>query len=769
MPDPASGRAYFITRLLRDVIFQEAGLAGTNARLERRRAWLQRAALIAIGLFTVVALIGFGLSYQRNRAYIADVQQHVDELQKSARTIAPTDNPLTVLPLLNGVRDLPGGYADRDNSVPWLSRLGLYQGDKLGLEAQALYRRLLRQTLLPLVVRRMAEELRRGDANNPEYQYEVLRSYLMLGDPLHYDADSVRLWADIDWRRGPLRDATDAQRADLDAHLAALFQPARFDASLPLDRDLIAQARATLAKLPLAQRVFNRTLRDLDQAGLPEFSVASAGGRNAPFVLARKSGAPLTRGVPGTYTRAGYRKFGQLRDQAALDVAKDDWVLARQESVLTPNGITELRQAMTRLYYDEYIRQWDALLDDITIVPIDGVEKGARVANMLAAPDSPLRALMIAAAQETTLGTVKAGASAVEQGATALTGKLDAVKKRLESALVNEPDVPPPADINPVDAHFQALHELGGKPGGPVPLDTQLAAIRDAAVYLDAADAARRQGLPAPPGDALTKLKLAVQSAPAPLAAVADGISADASALMVGGERARLNALWQANVSRLCRQALDGRYPLVHSSTRDAAPDDFGRILGPGGLIDDFFQKNLVTYVDMSGPAWRWRAGVAPLGIPDDVLAQFQRAAQVRDAFFRAGGHDVSVRFSVRPITIDPAITQFTLDVDGQQLVATPGAPRSTEFLWPSGKGTAQAHVEFTPSGTGAPTPRADGPWALLRLMDNAQLQPTAQPDRFRITFDSDGRQVVLELSASSVANPFRRGLLDQFHCPDRM
>ena len=169
----------------------------------------------------------------------------------------------------------------------------------------------------------------------------------------------------------------------------------------------------------------------------------------------------------------------------------------------------------------------------------------------------------------------------------------------------------------------------------------------------------------------------------------------------------------------------------------------------------------------MSGPQWRWRAGTAPLGIPDDVLVQFQRAAQIRDALFRAGGRDVSVRFSVKPISLDPALTQFTLDIDGQQLVTTPGAPRTMEFLWPSGKGTAQAHVEFTPPGS--PGASASGPWALLRLMDAAQLQPTAQPDRFRITFDSDGRKAVLELNASSVVNPFRRGLLDQFRCPDRL
>ncbi|ALL66859.1 IcmF-related protein [Paraburkholderia caribensis MBA4] len=769
LPDPASGRAYFITRLMRDVIFQEAGLAGTNPKLERRRTWLQRIALGLIGIAVVLALVLFFVSYQRNRAYIADVEQHVTELQKLAQNTRAGDDPLLLLPLLNAARDLPGGYADRNRSVPWLSRLGLYQGDKLGLEAQASYRRLLKQTLLPLVVHRMEDELRRGDANNPDFQYEVLRAYLMLGDSAHFDADSVRLWADIDWRRGPLSNASDDQRNDIDGHLAALFQPAQFDASLPLDKDLIAQARTTLARMPLAQRMFNRVARDLEQAKLPPFSVAAAAGRNASLVLVRKSGAPLTRGISGAYTRAGYQKFGQLRDEAVIDVARDNWVLGREESVLTPNGIDDLKSAMTQLYYDEYIKQWDALLADVAVVPFDGVEKGARVANVLAAPDSPLKAFMLAASQETTLGTVKTGGSLVEQGAGALGNKLDAVKKRLENALGNQPDdaAPPPAQVNPVDAHFQALHDLAGKPGaaGPVPLDTQLAALKDAASYLEASDAARKQGLPAPPGDALNKLKLVAQGAPAPLAGIANDIASGGSMLMVGGERARLNALWQANVAQLCRQALDGRYPLVRGSNRDAAPDDFSRILGPGGLIDDFFQKNLATLVDMSGPQWRWRTGADSLGIPADVLTQFQRAAQIRDAFFRAGGRDVSVRFTLKVLDIDPAIDHATIDIDGQQLVAA-HVDQSMVFQWPSGKGTGQAHVDFDPSGDSA---RADGPWALLHLMDNARLQPTAQADRFKMTFESDGHPLVLQLDASSVTNPFRRGVFEQFRCPERL
>jgi type VI secretion system protein ImpL len=774
LPDASSGRAYFITRLLRDVIFQESGLAGTNRKLERQRAWLQRIALGVIGLVTVLALVAFFVSYQRNEAYIASVDQQVKSLQQLAQNTQATDNPLALLPLLNAARDLPGGYAQRNASVPWLSRLGLWQGDKLGQEAQSSYRRLLRQTLLPLVVRRMEEELRRGDSNNPDFQYEVLRAYLMLGDPTHYDADSVRLWADVDWQRGPLRDATDTQRNDIDGHLAALFEPAYFDPSLPLDKDLIAQARTNLAKMPLAQRMFNRVKRDLEAQRIADFSVASAAGQNASLVLARKSGAPLTRGVPGAYTRAGYRKFIELRDAAVLDIARDNWVLGRDEQVLTPTAADDLKNAMTQYYYDEYIRQWDALLGDIDVVPIDGIDKGARVAYALGNADSPLRAVMVAAAQETTLGAVGTGGSLTAQAGAALSGKIDAMKKRLESALGNQPDdtgaAPAPAQVNPVDAHFQPLHDLVGKPGapGPSPLDTQLAALKDAATYLQAADTAHRQGLPPPPADAINKLKLASQGAPAPLAAVVADVSTGATALMAGGERARLNALWLANVGQLCKQALDGRYPLVRSSTRDATPDDFGRLLAPGGLIDDFFQKNLQNYVDMSGPTWRWRQGSESIGIPDDVLIQFQRAAQIRDALFRAGGRDVSVRFTVKPISIDPSITQFTLDIDGQQWVAKPGAAEGMGFQWPSGKGTNQAHVEFAPPG-GADAPRADGPWALLHLMDTANIQQTGQPDRFKFGFVSDGRRVDLELDASSVTNPFRRGVLDQFRCPDHL
>ncbi|SAL80443.1 putative lipoprotein [Caballeronia arvi] len=724
----ASGRAYFINRLLKDVVIAESGLVGANARFERCSAWLRRGALALVGVTLMLALACMAVSYQRNRAYVAEFERQTRHVAQLAHEANAAADPLAVLPLLDAARALPGGYADAGKPVPWLTRLWLYQGDKLGQEARVTYRRLLDQTLLPLAVGKLTQELRDGGSYNHSaseaYRYEALRAYLMLGDARHFDPTALRAHL-IPALAG---DATPAQRSALDAHLAALFDKTRFDPSLPLDDALIKAARARLAELPLSQRIGNRVDGEIAQANLTAFDVSAAAGPNAPLLLRRASGAPLTTGVAGAYTRAGYAQYTRLRDAALADVAKDAWVLGRDDAALTPDGVAALRAALDARYVDAYIHAWDALLDYVTVVPVTALADGARIANALAAPDSPLRKFIVAAARETTLAVAR------------------------------------------VDEHFQPLHELAGKPGDAASLDRALAPLKDAAVYLDAADAARRTGQPAPAGDALGKLRLASQTTPAPLTPVAASLATAGTALVEGGERARLDAQWNASAGPLCRRALDGRYPFVHGSTRDVAADDFGKLFAPGGLIDDFFQKNLAALVDTSGPVWQWRAGAPPAGMPRDALAQFQRAAQIRDAFFHDGSRDMSIRFRVKALSFDPAVTQVNLDIDGQQLALKPDGLQSMLLQWPSGKNTGRTSAQFDPpSATQSASLDASGPWALLHLIDTGRLEGTTQPDRYRLTLDSAGRKAVLELDATSVVNPFRRAPLEQFRCPEHL
>jgi type VI secretion system protein ImpL len=771
-PNAASGRSYFITNLLQQVIFPEAELAGVNHALEKRRRMIQWGAVAAIGIAFVLLGAGMVTSYVRNRAYVADMEAKSAAIAKQAAALPAQGSTVDLLPVLDALRTLPSGYDDRDKGAPFLMRFGLYQGDKLGEAARIAYRKVLQDTLLPRLQQRMEDQLRRSAANSPEYLYEVLRVYLMLGDASHFDADAVAAWSALDDARN-LKDASDDQKQALAAHELALMENFRdgpgLSASMPrIDAQLVSDTRLTLARMPLEQRVYNRLKRQLMREKLPEFSPAGAGGREAANVFVRKSGEPITRGVNGMFSPAGYAKFLEMSNEAVDDVEKERWVLAQQEATQAADR-DQVRQAVLRLYYDDYIAQWDALLADVSLRPFGTLEQGARTTNLLSGADSPMRKFLVAASKETTLGGTKAPLAASVTAA--VKGKLDAYKKKLENAMASSDDAAPavPAKAaNPVDAHFDDLHKMTA--GTPSPLDQTLGMLKDVAVYLDSAAAAKRTGAPAPSGDALAKVKLEADGKPAPLGTMLKSIDSGGAGLTSGSERERLNALWTAGPAQFCRQAVAGRYPIVKSAAQDVTADDFGRMFAPGGLIDDFFAKNLAQYVDMGGAQWRWRATAndGTLGIPQSTLDEFQRAAKIRDAFFASGGRQASMRFDLKPVALDPAIAKFALDVDGQVLNAAPGALTPASFQLPSGKGSGQVRLDVTPASAHG-TLHTEGPWAWFRMLDKATVEPTAQGERYKVTFDADGRKAALDLTANSVVNPFRRAVLEQFRCVDKL
>jgi type VI secretion system protein ImpL len=762
----ATGRSYFITNLLQQVIFPEAELAGVNHKLEQRRRLLQWGAVAGIALLFVLAGAGMVTSYLRNGEYVADMAVRSSDLAKKVAALPPQATPVALLPVLDAARTLPGGYDDQDASVPLLDRFGLYQGHKLGEAARIAYRKLLQDTLLPRIQQRMEAQLRRSDANNAEYLYEVLRVYLMLGDPRHFDAESIAAWAALDDERN-LKGASEEQRLALAAHELALMENFRHGQAMPqLDQQLIADTRLALARMPLQQRVYNRIKRQLMREKLPEFSPASAGGREAATVFVRRSGEPVTRGVNGMFSVAGYAKFLEASEEAVADVEKERWVLAQQEAAQADNQ-DQVRAAVLQLYYDDYIAQWDALLEDVTVRPFDNLEQGARITNLLSGADSPLRKFLVAAGKETTLGGAQA--PKLPTAAAKVMGKFNAYKKKLESAMGSAPDAGAASKaVNPVDEHFEDLHRLTS--GTPPPLDQKLAMLKDVAIYMDSAASAKRTGAPPPPGDALARVKLEADGAPAPLGGMLKTIDSGGAGLTSGSERERLNTLWTAGPAQFCRQAVAGRYPVVRASSQDVTADDFGRLFGPGGLIDDFFQKNLAQYVDMGGARWSWRATAndGSLGIPQGTLDEFQRAARIRDAFFANGGRQASMRFDLRPVALDPNIAKLVLEIDGQVLTAAPNALAPSSFQLPSGKGSGLVKLDVTPASARS-TLQTEGPWAWFRMLDKASVEPTPQGERFKVTFDVDGRKAGLELTANSVVNPFRRAVLEQFRCVDKL
>ena len=158
-------------------------------------------------------------------------------------------NPLSIIPLLDEVRTISGGYADQHSSTPWSLGFGLYQGDKLGDASTVLYRRLLKDLMLPRLMTRIEEQLQ-NNTTNTDYLYEALKVYLMLASSEHYDASAIAAWYNLDWKYNLPIEVSTEQRESLSRHLVALLEQRTVPLPRPLNKELIKQTQELLQNTP---------------------------------------------------------------------------------------------------------------------------------------------------------------------------------------------------------------------------------------------------------------------------------------------------------------------------------------------------------------------------------------------------------------------------------------------------------------------------------------------------------------------------------------
>mgnify|MGYP006304438767 CR=1 FL=1 len=134
----------------------------------------------------------------------------------------------------------------------------------------------------------MEDQLRQGE-RNPEFLYETLKAYLMLGDPDHYDPETVQSWVQLHWRQSLSRQVSNEQRMELEHHLEALLKNLPSPLPTPLYGQLITSTRTALERIPLAKRVYGRIRLARTSQAVPEFRIADAGGREVATAFVRLS------------------------------------------------------------------------------------------------------------------------------------------------------------------------------------------------------------------------------------------------------------------------------------------------------------------------------------------------------------------------------------------------------------------------------------------------------------------------------------------------
>ncbi|WKB53797.1 type VI secretion system membrane subunit TssM [Eleftheria terrae] len=788
-PQKNTGRSYFLTRTLKDVIFQESELAGTNLKWERRRAWVQGAAYVLVGLLAVGALAAWSVSYVNNKQYLAAVGERVPPANKTVQAIDPSTGAEVVqlLPALNELRQLaivPPVTSELDAPASW--RFGLFQGEKMDAAARAAYERLLEDAMLPKVARRVEDLLRSAQSRNPELMYEALKAYLMLYDSEHYSSAALKDLVLADWEANLPREVNNEQRAMLEQHLNVLLDRGMVLSPVPQDKTLVEQSRQALQRMSLAQRVYSRLKRVGVGADIPEFKLTKAAGPAAGLVFTRASGAPLTKGIPGLYTYDGYHKaFLQQTDKVARQLFDEEgWVLGLNEqqrsfNLQDPQSLARLVNEVRRLYLEDYARIWETFINDIKLARHGTLPQTIQAARTLSAGDSPLPPLLRAIVKETTLGEKIEGGT-VERATSSVSDRVSNTRDSLARLLATDQPQPgtssqPQKLESIVDDRFEPLRRFVLSPGQgqPAPIDTSLQLLNELYTLMTATETAVRGGAAPPTSDVPNKVRAEAGRLPEPMRGMMTQLVTSGTSQALGATRENLSNNLKTTVSDFCHQAIDGRYPFARGSNRDVTQDDFSRLFSPGGLMDDFFQRNLIQFADTTTRPWTFREiGGGQMGTTSDsgALVQFQRAQAIRDTFFRSGGKAPGLRLDFKPVEMDASITQFILDVDGQIVKYAHGPSVPMSVQWPGTGGRGQVRIQLSPpSASGSSGAVFEGPWALFRMFDKVQIDGAGQPERFRATFVIDGRRAVFEVTTSSVLNPFRMNELASFGCPGKL
>ena len=770
-PAASSGRSYFLTHLLRGVIFAESDISGRSAVIEKRRGRIALIAYSLLGLLSLLLIVGWTISFVRNQVLIKEVGDATVEVAKQTAALPPlpTGDVMTVLPVLDAAANMPTGYAERDAGVPMSRAFGLSQSGKLGTQANRAYLGLLRDVFMPRIALRLEQQIH--DADSPEVRYEALKTYLMLYDPAHLKAQDVKTWVGADWDRTLSRDVTQLQRAALAAHLSAALEQLPLEMVLPQDQGLVEQVRKQLAASSLAERAYSR-LKRIGAEGVPDFRVTEAGGPQAALVFTRASGAPLSQGLPGLFTVAGYDKG--FRAQAPLLVKQlseeEGWVLAAPPDNQGVARMATTLTAVRQLYLNEYIKTWDDLLGDLRLIPSSSLQGSIQTITLLSAGDSPLKLLLNGVSKETKLAT--GNNKSAEAVAAGVLDKAAGAMRSTVDKLMGSPAAAPDAAAKPeavVDAHFEQLQRVVAGPAGqPVPLDATLGVLKEYEVQLRATDEAIKRGAPVT-SDALivARIKSEADRMPPPISNLLNGLISRSGAQSASAGQAAVKAAAAGEVGGFCKAAVEGRYPFVRNVAKEVPLGDFAKLFAPNGVIDGFTKTKLVGMVDMNGPVWKpIQIAYGVESLPPAAIANFQRAAAIRDAFFPGNAANPSATLDLLLARADDGVTDVQLSIDGQPTSLKPGTNAAARLSWPSLSPNSQIKLVFVIGGKPSTTPLIfDGPWALFRFVDAGKVEG-GTPERQSVSYEEGGKRVFFELRSGSVRNPMRLPELAQFRCP---
>ena len=686
----------------------------------------------------------WGWSYASNKALIASVDASIadyrvaaaDELSRTEINGAEAitgDDLGRIATYLAQLRTMPAGYAQRDADTPLGETFGLSQRGLLTAASETTYRNALERMLRSRLILRLEQQIT-DNINDPMRVYEALKVYLMLGGKApKVEDDYVVAWMSEDWEENLLPGRTNEEaRNELEANLQAMLDLGRsHNPAFELNGDLVTAAQAALARMNMADRAYALIKSSAYSAGLTDFDLAMQAGADARLVFETRDGSDLDQlKIPGLYSYVGFHEFFFKQLGAVAEkLESEHWVMGdagKQSGV--EEQFERLGPELLDIYSKDFIDVWEKALANLKLRSITEDKPDYQVLAALSSDaTSPLRQLLESIKAETAL-THEREEPAPADGADAATakpagGEVAKASPSQTSGLATHRHQPGAEEV--AGARRRGEQRRIGERGQS---RLQHRGLLQAVSQLGG----RRAGQPADRPAARQPQRDPREPAGHRQLSVA-GRAGDREAAAGGGQSARHRL---APAEAVCpddlrdhrrvrgrgRQQLEGaderrRWPTSPRPASGSPPANTRSRATPAPTrrsassrrcsgrtacwtsSSPTISRRSPTSAGTNGPGRRIRALRRSCRV--DTLRQFQRASEIRNAFFPDGGPTPNIQLTIAPNTISRDADMALLEVNQTVLQTSLAGNAPASLTWPGNGGSGTANISLYPEIAG--------------------------------------------------------------------
>lgn len=619
--------------------------------------------------------------------------------------------------------------------------------------------------------------------SNVEDAYNALKTYLMLNDKAHVETGHLndqltRYWrAWLEANRGNM---TRDQMIRSAEHVINFYLTQVEDPSWPTIETkpaLVDQTqehlRAVVHGMPARERVYAE-VKARASTRFPSVTVANiVGDLDKTFITGSYA-------IPGTFTRDAWENYIAVafKEAANKETHSTDWVLkSSNNDDLTLEGSPEqIQKALVDQYKAEYTKQWQMFLQGISISELSSFEQATNAMNRLGDPQtSPVSKVINTVYTETSWDNPSLVSEALKRSQRGVIEWFkEVVLRQTPSSVnvsVNMSNANQSVPMGPVGKEFSGISKLvvvknqdtsllSGYLNHLSKLRSRFNQIKNQGDTGPGAKQLMQQTLDGNGSELAEALKFVDEQM---LVGMTDSQKLtlrpllvrplmQGFAVLIKPSESEVNKLWSAQVYEPFQKNLASKYPFNPGSNIEANGTEIAQMFGTEGAIAKFFDTSIASLIIRRGDTISEKTW-ANMGVHISPVASHHFNSWV--APLSASGvptvnpSEAQWVFQLLPGTA-PGTTEYTIEVDGQQLRYRNTQAQWTNLVWPNTQGVPGAKIiAITFDGRSIEVANFPGKFGFKRLMDAASNK-RKEGGIFELSWSKDNITVTADLKIIS-------------------